>query len=515
VSRLDVLLVTPASRSAVYQSLGSEIAAIEPPVWSGLIATYMRNNGFSVDMLDAEAQELTHDQTATEIAKRDPLLTVFVVYGQQPSASTQCMPAGRAVCKAYNEKSPGAFTIVMGTHSSSLPRLTLENEPYMFVCQGEGPVTILGLTKTLKDGSHQFENVPGLWYRSGSEIKSNKMADKIKDLDKELPGQAWDLLDMTKYRAHNWHAFDHIDQRKPYASIQTSLGCPFKCSFCCINAPFGGSGIRYWSPDNIIAQIDTLVTKYGAKNIKIPDELFVLHEQHVMGICDHIIERGYDLNIWAYARVDTVKEKFVEKLKRAGVNWLALGIESGSKHVRDGVEKGRFGDTDIELVVKKIRDAGIYVLGNYIFGLPDDTYDSMKETLDLSKRLNTEWANFYSAMAYPGSQLYGMAVKGNWKLPEDWIGYSQHAFETLPLPTETLSGPEVLAFRDLAHIDYFSSESYLSLVNKTFGSKVVAAVHKMLEYDVKRKFVTPEIKARAAQHLAGPLKKASLPLRTS
>ncbi len=501
MSQLDLLLVTPASRDTVYQALGDDLAALEPPVWAGLIATYMRDKGYSVGMLDAEAQGMSHEQCAKEISKRKPLLTVFVVYGQQPSASTQCMPAGRASCEAYNKLAPGAFTMVMGTHSSAIPELTMKHEPYMFVCAGEGPVTVLELTKTLKDGKHKFENVPGLWYKEkNGEIKSTKWAEKIKDLDAELPHQAWDLLDMKLYRAHNWHAMDHIDQRQPYASIQTSLGCPYKCSFCCINAPFGGSGIRYWSPENIIKQIDTLVNTYGAKNIKIPDEMFVLNERHVIGICDHIIERGYKLNIWAYARVDTVKEKFLQKLKQAGFNWLALGIESGSKHVRDGVEKGRFGDTDIAAVVNKIRDSGIYVLGNYIFGLPDDTYESMSETLQMAKELNTEWANFYSAMAYPGSKLYGMAIENNWKLPEDWIGFSQHAVDTLPLPTEKLSGPEVLAFRDMAHKSYFTGPEFLAMVKKKFGQRVVDHIHDTLKVDLKRKYVTPEILQRTREH---------------
>lgn len=508
MSQLDLLLVTPASRNAVYQSLGSQIAAIEPPVWSGLIATFMRNKGYEVGILDAEALGLSHADTAREIQKRSPTLTVFVVYGQQPSASTQCMPSGRSVCSAYLQLEPEAVTMVMGTHASALPKLTLETEPYQFACQGEGPYTVLGLLRTLKDGSRKFEGVPGLWYREGAEVKSNPMAEKIKDLDAELPGQAWDLLDMNLYRAHNWHCFDHIEERQPYASIQTSLGCPYKCSFCCINTPFGGSGIRYWSPENVIGQIDTLVTKYGAKNIKFPDEMFVLNERHVMGICDHIIERGYKVNIWAYARVDTVKEKFLAKLKQAGFNWLALGIESGSKHVRDGVEKGRFGDTDIELTVKKIQGAGIHVLGNYIFGLPDDTYESMNETLTMAKNLITEWANFYSAMAYPGSQLYAQAIKNGWKLPKDWLGYSQHAIETLPLPTETLTGGEVLAFRDLAHVAYFTSPEFQFLVQRKFGQKVIDHISETLKHTLKREHVTENFRMAAAAHLQSSVPRA-------
>jgi hypothetical protein len=116
-----------------------------------------------------------------------------------------------------------------------------------------------------------------------------------------------------------------------------------------------------WSPESVIKEIDFLVERRGVKNIKFVDEMFVLNRNHVLGICDRIIERGHKLNIWAYARVDTVKDEFLDKLARAGFRWLALGIESGSKHVRDGMEKGRFGSTDILKVVKKIQDAGINV----------------------------------------------------------------------------------------------------------------------------------------------------------
>lgn len=483
---LDLLLVTPSSRRAVYQSLGSDIAAIEPPVWSGLIASFIMNRGYSVEILDAEARGLSAEETAAEINAKSPRLTVFSIYGQQPSASTQCMQAGREVAVLVEKELP---TMVLGTHASAIPYETLLGEPYSFVCQGEGPHTVLGMLRTLKSGDWSYAGVPGLWYMDGGIPEKTKPAPKIKDLDEELPRQAWGLLDMSLYRAHNWHAFGR--DRKPYASIQTSLGCPYKCSFCCINAPFGGAGIRYWSPQNFIRQVDELVKIHGTSdiNIKIPDEMFVLNESHVMGICDLIIERGYKLNIWAYARVDTVKESFLKKLKQAGFNWLCLGIESGSKHVREGVTKGRFGDTDISTVVHNIRDAGINIIGNYIFGLPDDTADSMMETFNMAQRLNTEWANFYSAMAYPGSQLYKDAIEKKLRLPEDWIGYSQHSYETLPLPTDTLTGPQVLRFRDWAHIRYFTDPDYQGLVAKKFGPGALQSVKDMLVHKVQRKYV--------------------------
>ena len=297
---------------------------------------------------------------------------------------------------------------------------------------------------------------------------------------------------MTRYRAHNWHCFHDLDARTPYASLQTSLGCPFKCSFCCINAPFEIPTLRMWSPDNVIGQIDRLVKEYGVTNIKIPDEMFVLNRRHVLGICDRIIERGYRLNIWAYARVDTVQDQVLERLKAAGFNWLGLGIESGSQHVRDGVEKGRFGEREIVTTVDKIRSHGIHVAANYIFGLPDDTMDSMRATLDLALELNTEWANFYCAMAYPGSPLYTFAKQKRWPLPDDaegpgWIGYSQHAYDTLPLPTDSLTATQVLDFRDRAFQDYFKNANYLAMLKRTFGSRVVRHVQEMCDRKVHRR----------------------------
>lgn len=485
----DVVLVTPPSRLEVYQNLSNDLAAIEPPVWAGLIAEFVRTRGYDVHIIDAEAENLDHKLTAESINSYDPELVVFVVYGQQPSASTQCMPGARKTCNLLKEISD-VPCLVMGTHSSALPLRTLQEEPYDYVCQGEGPYTVFELMNYLK-GKCSIRDVSGLWYVEKGLPQNNPVQDKIKNLDEELPRQALDILDMTKYKAHNWHCFDNIDSRIGYASLQTSLGCPYKCSFCCINAPFGTPSIRYWTPSNVLHQIDEMVNKYNVKNIKIPDEMFVLNKNHVLEICDGIIERGYKLNIWAYARVDTVKDYYLEKLKKAGFNWLGIGIESGSKFVRDGVEKGRFDIPEIKKIVNKIRDHGIYVAANYIFGLPDDTFESMQETLDLSIDLNTEWANFYSAMAYPGSQLYKQAVENNWPTPDNkdgpgWIGYSQHAFDCMPLPTDTLSFKQVLDFRDNAFNIYFKNESYLKMIDNKFGSNVVEHINDMTSINLSR-----------------------------
>ncbi|MCW1351210.1 radical SAM protein [Campylobacter jejuni] len=314
----------------------------------------------------------------------------------------------------------------------------------------------------------------------------------IKNLDEYMPIANWDLLPMDKYRAHNWHCFTTNDIRTPYAAIYTSLGCPYSCEFCCINAPFGKSGIRYRSPEIVVAELEMLNLKYNVKNIKIIDEMFVLHEQHYMRIVDLIIEKKLDLNIWCYARVDTIKEENLKRMKIAGINWLALGIESANPNVRDGAHK-KLKVNDIKTIINLIRKHDINIIGNFIFGLPDDTLESMRETLDMAKELNCEFVNFYCAMAYPGSRLYNIAIQKNWKLPETWIGFSQHSYDMLPLPSNTLSARDIVAFRDNAFNEYFSNNKYLTMIENKFGKNVRENLENICKNKLRRKILEENI----------------------
>jgi len=236
----------------------------------------------------------------------------------------------------------------------------------------------------------------------------------------------------------------------------------------------------------VIKQIDTLVQKYNVRNIKFANEMFVLNSNHVTKICDLIIERGYDLNIWAYARVDTTKEKIIDKLKKAGINWLAFGIEAANERVRDDVEKG-FSQDDIFSAIRRVQEDGINIGTNYIFGFPEDTLESMQQTLDLAMEINAEYSNFYSTMAYPGSQLYTEALINGVPLPESWSGYSQHSYETFPLPTKHLTSSEVLRSRDQAFGTYFSSQSYLPMIEEKFGAETVTHIKQMASHKLNRK----------------------------
>jgi radical SAM superfamily enzyme YgiQ (UPF0313 family) len=175
-------------------------------------------------------------------------------------------------------------------------------------------------------------------------------------------------------------------------------------------------------------------------------------------------------------------------MRKAGITWLALGIETANPEVRDSAQKN-MRVKDIAKVVGEIQGAGISVIGNYIFGLPEDTLETMNETLRLAEELNCEFANFYCAMAYPGSELYRTAVEEGWELPEKWQDYSQHSYAMLPLPTRTLPAREVLRFRDDAFHRYFENPVYLEMIEQRFGTAVRKHVEEMTKTRLKRKLL--------------------------
>jgi len=194
--------------------------------------------------------------------------------------------------------------------------------------------------------------------------------------------------------------------------------------------------------------------------------------------------------MWAYSRVDTVKNPDVLKIvKAAGIKWLALGIESGNKKVRLEVTKGKFEDVDVKNVVKQVHDAGIEVMANYIYGLPGDTEETIEETLKLSLELCTSGWNTYAAMALPGSLLYKEALQKGYDLPETYSGYSFHGYDTVCLPTEKLKNWEVLKLRDEAFIKYHTNKNFLDRIEQKFEIIQKNNIIKMTKTKLKRKII--------------------------
>lgn len=481
----DLLVIHPGAQHGIFGALGDQLTALEPPTWARMLAGYIRDRGYTTKIIDAEAEGLAPEAVAERTEILNPRLVAIVAAGHQPSASTQQMTGAGAIARAIKRPRPDRQIIMTGNHPSALPIRTLSEEAIDYVADGEGVVTVEGLLA----GDLPLDEVPGLvWRRAlGGQVIANQAAPLTDNLDQDLHGDVWDLLPMDRYRAHNWHAF--TGPRRPYASIYTSLGCPFACQFCMINSFQHVNRYRTFSPPRIVGHIEKLYYDYGVRSLKIADEMFVLKESHYLAIAQGIIDAGLDdLNIWAYARVDTVRPNTLSLLRAAGFRWLALGIESGSAHVRDGAGK-RLRTGDIVDVVRAVQAADINVIGNFMFGLRDDTEATMRQTLELAQACLPEFANFYCTMAYPGSPLYDQALREGWTLSSSWRAYSQHNDDCRPLDTEHVDAATVLRFRDAAFRAYFNAPAYRDLVARKFGSAASADIDKMLSYRLTRKLL--------------------------
>ncbi len=506
---MDALLINPDSSAKAYQGLAKVYSAIEPPTWALLLAESCRAQGFGVGILDCDAERLSLAESVQRVRDIKPRLVVLVVYGQNPNSGTTSMIGALALAQALKQSGVQSPICFVGSHASALPMEVLKHDCVDIVLLNEGVYALHNLLRG--NLGADLPHVKGIGYKKvgpgGVPLPILNPPQKVVPQDRmdiDLPGYAWDLLPYREkpldlYRAHFWHAgFDHA-QRTPFAAIYTSLGCNFGCDFCMINilnrvdngADISAShsrGMRFWSPEWVSREMRKLAAM-GVRTLRISDEMFFLNRRYYKPVLQQAIDEQFDFNMWAYSRVDTVRQDALALFKQAGVNWLALGIEAGNQSVRQEVSKGSFQEVNIRDVCKTVNDADIYIISNYIFGFPEDTQDTMQQTLDLALELNTEMANMYPCQALPGSPMHHVAQKNGWPLPDSYEGYAFLSYESQPLPTNHVSSAEVLKFRDDAWQAYFTNPAYLDLVESAFGAQQRRHVEDMASVRLKRQLL--------------------------
>lgn len=506
---IDAVFVNPSVGNN-YQSLKSKYTAIEPPTWSLLLAQSMRNFGFKVSIIDANAEYISEQEIYKKIKNLNPRLIVFVVYGQNVNAGTTNME-GAIVLSEYIKSQDSELKIsFIGSYVQALPAKALKDENSIdFVFTNEGVYSLKNVLKLSSIQTDNLRKINGIAYRAEDKIIINKPEKVVPNerMDLDLPGYAWDLLPykdkpLDLYRAPMWHAEYDEGKRSPYAALHSSLGCQFKCSFCMINlinrndndeigVSSHYSGMRYWSPEFIINEFKKLIDM-GIKTIRITDEMFLLNPKYYLPLCEKLAELNSDdsLRMWAYSRIDTVKNpQVLSKVRKAGIKWLCLGIESGDKKVRLEVAKGKFEDVDVRKIIKQVHEADIDVMANYMYGLPGDDKETIKKTYDLSVELCTSGWNTYPAMALPGSALYKEGIEKGIAMPKSYSGYSFHAYDTVCLPTEKLQPWEVLKLRDDNFINYHLNQKFLERIKNRFGEKAVKNIKQMSKIKLTRKLV--------------------------
>ena len=266
--------------------------------------------------------------------------------------------------------------------------------------------------------------VKGLVYRHDGAARLTAKRPYIENLD-TLPMPAWDLL---KGFPERYQPPLMSYKELPVASMVTSRGCPFQCIFC--DRSVFGNRYRCYSADYVIKMIEELVERYGIRHIIFYDDLFAASGARIKTICEEIMSKKLNISWTCDSRVNTVTPETLALMKKAGCWEIAYGIESGSQKILDLVAKGITLE-EIEKAVRWTHEAGLKVKGLFMMGHPLETRETIKETIDLAKRLPFDIINISKFTPFPGTEIYKDAHKYGQFSP-DWKKMNAMNFVFIP-----------------------------------------------------------------------------------
>lgn len=379
---MKILLINPPS----------EFKTPVLPLGLASIAAYLQENNkrAEISVIDAWAENLGFEELESRIGKTDA--DIVGIYMVSPRYSE-----GKKTIEICRKALPNALIIAGGPHPSAMPKETLQDIPQLDIAAiGEGELTMSELVK-----GESLPSINGIAFREGKEIKVTAPRSFIKNLD-ELPSPARSIFPLEKYRTHPPYG-----RKNPYFSMITSRGCPFKCAYCSKDVFMYNYRAR--SPQRVCDEIEELILKYGAKEIHFYDDDFTLDMRRAEAICDEIIRRSIKI-IWSCTtRVDLVNENLLNKMKKAGCWLISYGVESGNQKILDSINKG-FTIKQVVSIFELTRKLGIKTLGFFMLGLPGETNETLKETVDLAKKIRPNFASFGILVVYPGSS-FAKAIK--------------------------------------------------------------------------------------------------------
>jgi radical SAM superfamily enzyme YgiQ (UPF0313 family) len=348
------------------------------------------------------------------------------------------------------EIDPEVTIVFGGPHCSHEPQFILNDPNVDLMVSGEGDLTIVELIDALEqDGD--IENVPGIAYKkNGSYVRT---ADRpvIRDLDKF--DQEYDLINLGRY--FNFQSsmdFFPVFRNKRFLPLVTSRGCPFKCTYC---HDIFDKSIQYRSPEAVVDEIEYLINKYGIREFHIVDDVFNVNMKRAKKVLDAIIERNLNIHISFPngLRADFFDDELIDKMQRAGVYRMALGIESGSQRIQDMIQK----DLDINIiydVVEKLTQARMSVHGFFMLGFPSETRKEMKETIDFACDLGLTTANFSLVIPNPGTDLRQTFIESRESNFED---FSEYTFDAASCNASEVGGEDLVKLKREANKKFYLS----------------------------------------------------------
>jgi anaerobic magnesium-protoporphyrin IX monomethyl ester cyclase len=368
---------------------GKKPSLLIPSLGLGYLASALRRQGLEAKIIDAPAMAMDFEAVAKEAAGIQP----------QMIGITCTTPLSDSAYKlARMLRSQAKFLILGGAHASALGAKVFQECPeFDFAFLGEAEESFPAFAQKLLSGEKNPEFPGVIWPGHSSEPVKISTPDR-------LAFPAWDLMPMKNYR-HPLFPGDQV------ATMISSRGCPYQCVFC--DKSVCGSRFRPRSPENVLKEIEELRHNLGVNSIIFYDDLFTLDSGRVIEICKQIIDRKLKVKWKCEGRVNLVDEQALEWMKKAGCRMIAYGMESGNQKSLDWLNKGVKVE-QIKQAVRKTREAGIKVLGYFIFGVPVETFEDELESVEFAIRLDLDYVQFASLSPFPGSKLYDIAVAKGW-----------------------------------------------------------------------------------------------------
>ena len=432
---MRVLLLRPAAEK-------KSMARVLP---LGLLAigSVLKRAGHQVKILDLRISNSPDEELSSVMKSFNPqvvgigVMTIECKYGFIDAAKVKKL-------------NPDVTIIFGGPHCSHEPRFILNDPNVDLMVSGEGDLTITELIDALEQG-RDIENIAGIAYKkNGSYIRT---ADRpvIRDLDKF--DQEYDLINLERY--FNFQSsmdFFPVFRNKRFLPLVTSRGCPFKCTYC---HDIFDKSIQYRSPKAVVDEIEYLINKYGAREFHIVDDVFNVNMKRAKLVLDAIIQKNLNIHISFPngLRADFFDDELIDKMQRAGVYRMALGIESGSQRIQDMIQK----DLDINIiygVVEKLTRARMSVHGFFMLGFPSETRKEMEATIDFACDLGLTTANFSLVIPNPGTDLRQTFIESRESNFED---FSEYTFDAASCNASEVEGDDLIKLKQEANRKFYLS----------------------------------------------------------
>lgn len=416
------------------------------PIWLAYATGILENEGFKVRLIDAPARGYSLQEVLSFVENFSPDLTVI-------DTSTPSIHNDIKVAETIKDTNESFITLV-GTHVSALPIENMKtSEKIDAIAIHEYDYTILELAKTL-ESEKNIKNIKGLVFRDKNRIIQNPSRPFITDLDK-LPFVS------SVYKKHLViEDYFYAANLHPVVTILSGRGCVFHCSFCVWPQVFSGHNYRFRSVKNVVDELEYIKNEFPhVREIFFEDDTLTVNRKRCQDISKEIIKRKIDMTWACNSRVDADFET-LKLMKASGCRLLCVGYESGSQEILDKIHKGTTLEK-IEGFTNDAKGAEIMIHGCFILGLPYDTKETIRQTIEFAKKLDTDSAQFYPIMVYPGTEAYKWAKQNKFLLTEDFSEWlTPEGWHNTIVSRPGLTNRELIELCDKARLEFYLRPKY-------------------------------------------------------